>query len=198
MQLPTKKFSQRPAGTNYVWYVLYSGKATLISIEGLLKEAGCPFTLWVPTYKLCSLRRNDVVTVDKKAYPGYTFVSFLNQEPPAGEEREAWITGIESSMKSQDPQFRILRQPGGFAEGMNEEQLASIDEVLQQMSDQGATLQQYQPEEYVRIISGPFAGTVGQIDSIQHKKVLLKIFFLNKQVRMELPLVHLPFMVVKH
>ena len=56
-------------------------------------------------------------------------------------------------------------------------------------------LSEYKVDEYVRIISGPFAGTVGQVMDIQHKKVHLKVFFLGKQVRMEVPLLHLQFLV---
>ena len=104
---------------------------------------------------------------------------------------------MESAIKLQDPQFKFLRRPGGFAECMTESELAVIDEVLKELEEKNMQMYEYKPDEFVKLISGPFAGTVGQIESIQNNKAYLRIFFLNKQVRMELPLQHLPFMVIK-
>lgn len=194
-----RRYLHRPENTNYTWHVLYSGKSSTFSTEGLLKSAQVPYVLWVPTYKVRQLKRNDVVTLNKKAFPGYTFVAF--PAAPAevdSDEREGFLTGIESEIKMQDPQFKFLRWPGGRCAGFLEEELSAIDAAIALLAEQPLAFSDYNVDDYVRIISGPFAGTVGQITDIQNKKVHLKVFFLGKQVLMEIPLLHLSFLITKN
>ena len=113
------------------------------------------------------------------------------------DEREGWLSGVESIIKMQDPQFKFLRCPGDRIKQLHEIDLTGIDEVIEQRNSQNIEIATYKVGDYVRIISGPFAGTVGQIEEISPKKVYLKVFFLNKQVRMEVPGQHLQFLVVK-
>lgn len=72
-----------------------------------------------------------------------------------------------------------------------------MDGAIQELSAQAVVETPFQVNDFVRIISGPFAGTVGQVESMQAKKVFLRVFFLSKQVRMEISATHLQFLATK-
>lgn len=158
---------------------------------------GKPYRIWIPGYKVCQVKRNDVVTAIKKAFPGYIFATFLNSEPAEADEREGWLTGIESCIKGQDAQFKILRWPTGRVATFTDDRLNEIDTVLQELDKQTEMVVEHKVGDFVKIISGPFASMVGQITEIQKKAIALKVFFLKQQVKMVIPSSHLQFLVQK-
>ena len=180
---------------SHPWYIFYIGKAHLISIEAALRELEHPWHLWIPAYKLHRVKKSDVITVHKRAFPGYVFVNFLDLPPAEYEERQGWLTGVEVQLKNCDPQFKLLRAPcGGVAELLSQE-LDLMAEVIDAVGEQDELQTEYRVGDYVKIISEPFNDMVGQVAEIKKSKVILKIFFLSKQVNMEVPPDHLQYLV---
>ena len=192
----TKKYLSRDQ-SGYTWYIFYSGKANLCAIECLLLSSKYPYKLWVPGYKHRCTKDNDIISTMKRAFPGYIFVTFMNNEPKDPQECEGYITGLESFIKNQDGQFKLLRHPSGKAAGYTEERLKEVDEAIHDLLEKEPEIPSLKIDDFVRINSGPFTGMVGQVEVVHPKQITLKVFFLKQQVRMVVPSTHAQFLVQK-
>lgn len=183
---PSKPAPPAPEGEgakdNRRWYVIhtYSGYENKVkaNLEHRIQSLGMQdkiFQVVVPTEEEIEIRDGQRRTVQKKIFPGYVLVQMIMDD-------ESW--------------YVVRNTPGvtGFVgSGSRPVPLedAEVQAILRQMrAEEPRVKVGFQVGQTVRIIEGPFADFVGQVDEINLEKGKVKVLvsFFGRETPVELDL----------
>lgn len=116
----------------------------------------------IPTEKEYATKRGKRVVVDKKVFPGYIFVKMILDDE------------TESVVKSTDGIINFVRV-GGKPVPMPDYEIENILKKLDH-SEESVPRSHFKPNEIISIISGPFEGYSGKIESVDEVKGKIKAY----------------------
>ena len=120
------------------------------------------FEIIIPTEKEYATRRGQRVVVDRKVFPGYIFVNMVLDDD------------TEKIIRSTDGIINFVRIGGKPVPMANEE----IERILQKLDhgEEESPKSSFKPNEIVSVISGPFVGYSGKIESVDEVKGKIKAY----------------------
>lgn len=170
------------------WYVVntYSGHENKVK-ENLEKRVesmrlqDCLFNIVIPEHVETEIKDGKKINKTKNMFPGYVLVEMIMTD-------EAWyivrntsgVTGFIGSSGGGAKPFPLPKE--------------EIDPILKSMGIKTSQLEvDFGVGDEVKVISGPFAGKQGKVESIDHEKEVASVFidFLGNENLMEIGLVQL-------
>lgn len=170
------------------WYVVntYSGHENKVK-ENLEKRVesmelqDCLFNIVIPEHVETEIKDGKKINKTKNMFPGYVLVEMIMTD-------EAWyivrntsgVTGFIGSSGGGAKHFPLPKE--------------EIDPILKSMGIKTSQLEvDFGVGDEVKVISGPFAGKQGKVESIDHEKEVASVFidFLGNENLMEIGLVQL-------
>ncbi|UTY37917.1 transcription termination/antitermination protein NusG [Allocoprobacillus halotolerans] len=170
------------------WYVVntYSGHENKVkeNLEKRVESMGlqdCLFNIVIPEHVETEIKDGKKINKTKNMFPGYVLVEMIMTD-------EAWyivrntsgVTGFIGSSGGGAKPFPLPKE--------------EIDPILKSMGIQTSQLEvDFGVGDEVKVISGPFAGKQGRVESIDHEKESASVFinFLGNENLMEIGLVQL-------
>ena len=152
------------------WYVLhtYSGQedAVKTAIEQRIKAYSLEDKvrqILVPRQKVIEIKNGKKVETERKLFPGYILI-----EADLDDEK-TWqiirntpkVAGVISSGRRPLP--------------LSEEEIERILSQIREAEEQPVTELEFEKDETVQIIDGPFTGFTGQIEEINYQKQTLRV-----------------------
>lgn len=116
----------------------------------------------IPTEKEYATKRGKRVIVDKKVFPGYIFVKMMLDDDS------------ERVVKNTEGIINFVRV-GGKPVPMPDYEIEAILKKLEH-HDEVIPKSQFKPNEIISIISGPFEGYSGKIESVDETKGKIKAY----------------------
>ena len=170
------------------WYVVntYSGHENKVkeNLEKRVESMGlqdCLFNIVIPEHVETEIKDGKKINKTKNMFPGYVLVEMIMTD-------EAWyivrntsgVTGFIGSSGGGAKPFPLPKE--------------EIDPILKSMGIKTSQVEvDFGVGDEVRVVSGPFAGKQGKVESIDHEKeeAYVLIDFLGNQNLMEIGLVQL-------
>ena len=170
------------------WYVVntYSGHENKVkeNLEKRVESMGlqdCLFNIVIPEHVEIEIKDGKKINKTKNMFPGYVLVEMIMTD-------EAWyivrntsgVTGFIGSSGGGAKPFPLPKE--------------EIDPILKSMGIKTSQLEvDFGVGDEVKVISGPFAGKQGKVESIDHEKEVASVFidFLGNENLMEIGLVQL-------
>lgn len=170
------------------WYVVntYSGHENKVkeNLEKRVESMGlqdCLFNIVIPEHVETEIKDGKKINKTKNMFPGYVLVEMIMTD-------EAWyivrntsgVTGFIGSSGGGAKPFPLPKE--------------EIDPILKSMGIKTSQVEvDFGVGDEVRVVSGPFAGKQGKVESIDHEKeeASVLIDFLGNQNLMEIGLVQL-------
>ena len=170
------------------WYVVntYSGHENKVkeNLEKRVESMGlqdCLFNIVIPEHVETEIKDGNKINKTKNMFPGYVLVEMIITD-------EAWyivrntsgVTGFIGSSGGGAKPFPLPKE--------------EIDPILKSMGIKTSQLEvDFGVGDEVKVISGPFAGKQGKVESIDHEKEVASVFidFLGNENLMEIGLVQL-------
>lgn len=170
------------------WYVVntYSGHENKVkeNLEKRVESMGlqdCLFNIVIPEHVETEIKDGKKINKTKNMWPGYVLVEMIMTD-------EAWYIVRNTSGVT-----GFIGSSGGGAKPFPL-QKHEIDPILKQMGIRTSQLDvNYEVGDEVKILSGPFAGKQGKVDSIDREKELATVLieFLGNTTPTEIELIQL-------
>ena len=170
------------------WYVVntYSGHENKVkeNLEKRVESMGlqdCLFNIVIPEHVETEIKDGKKINKTKNMFPGYVLVEMIMTD-------EAWYVVRNTSGVT-----GFIGSSGGGAKPFPL-QKHEIDPILKRMGIQTKQLEINYAEGYeVKVLSGPFAGKQGKVESIDREKEVATVLvdFLGNATPMEVELIQL-------
>ena len=170
------------------WYVVntYSGHENKVkeNLEKRVESMGLQdvlFQIVIPEHVETEIKDGKKINKTKNMFPGYVLVEMIMTD-------EAWYVVRNTSGVT-----GFIGSSGGGAKPFPL-QKHEIDPILKKMGIQTSTVEiNYAIGDEVKVLSGPFAGKVGRVESIDKEKetAVVLVDFLGNSTPMEVELVQL-------
>lgn len=152
------------------WYVLhtYSGQEELVkdAIEQRVKAYNLEdhvSQILVPRQKVIEIKDGKRVETERKLFPGYILIE------ADLEDEQTWQI-IRST-----PKVAGVISAGRRPLPLTEEEIERIFSQIREAEEQPVTELEFEKNEAVQIIDGPFTGFTGQIEEINYQKQTLRV-----------------------
>lgn len=152
------------------WYVLhtYSGQEELVkdAIEQRVKAHNLEdhvSQILVPRQKVIEIKDGKRVETERKLFPGYILIE------ADLEDEQTWQI-IRST-----PKVAGVISAGRRPLPLTEEEIERIFSQIREAEEQPVTELEFEKNETVQIIDGPFTGFTGQIEEINYQKQTLRV-----------------------
>ena len=170
------------------WYVVntYSGHENKVkeNLEKRVESMGlqdCLFNIVIPEHVETEIKDGKKINKVKNMFPGYVLVEMIMTD-------EAWYIVRNTSGVT-----GFIGSSGGGAKPFPL-QKHEIDPILKKMGIKTSQIEiNYEVEDDVKVLSGPFAGREGKVDSIDQEKetAIVLVDFLGNLTPMEVELIQL-------
>lgn len=170
------------------WYVVntYSGHENKVkeNLEKRVESMGlqdCLFNIVIPEHVETEIKDGKKINKTKNMFPGYVLVEMIMTD-------EAWYIVRNTSGVT-----GFIGSSGGGAKPFPL-QKNEIDPILKKMGIKTSEVEiNYAVGDEVKVLSGPFAGRQGKVDSIDREKetAIVLVDFLGSSTPMEVELVQL-------
>ena len=170
------------------WYVVntYSGHENKVkeNLEKRVETMGlqdCLFNIVVPEHVETEIKDGKKINKVRNMFPGYVLVEMIMTD-------EAWYVVRNTSGVT-----GFIGSSGGGAKPFPL-QNHEIDPILKSMGIQTSQIEiEYGIGDEVKVLSGPFAGKQGKVETIEHEKEVATVLidFLGNETPMEIDLVQL-------
>lgn len=170
------------------WYVVntYSGHENKVkeNLEKRVESMGlqdCLFNIVIPEHVETEIKDGKKINKTKNMFPGYVLVEMIMTD-------EAWYVVRNTSGVT-----GFIGSSGGGAKPFPL-QKHEIDPILKRMGIQTSLVEiNYGEGDEVKVLSGPFAGKQGKVESIDREKEVATVLvdFLGNATPMEMELIQL-------
>ena len=170
------------------WYVVntYSGHENKVkeNLEKRVESMGlqdCLFNIVIPEHVETEIKDGKKINKTKNMFPGYVLVEMIMTD-------EAWYIVRNTSGVT-----GFIGSSGGGAKPFPL-QKHEIDPILKKMGIKTSQIEiNYEVGDDVKVLSGPFAGREGKVDSIDQEKetAIVLVDFLGNSTPMEVELIQL-------
>lgn len=170
------------------WYVVntYSGHENKVkeNLEKRVESMGlqdCLFNIVIPEHVETEIKDGKKINKTKNMFPGYVLVEMIMTD-------EAWYVVRNTSGVT-----GFIGSSGGGAKPFPL-QKHEIDPILKKMGIQTSLVEiDYDEGDEVKVLSGPFAGKLGKVESIDREKEVATVLvdFLGNATPMEVELIQL-------
>ena len=170
------------------WYVVntYSGHENKVkeNLEKRVESMGlqdCLFNIVIPEHVETEIKDGKKINKTKNMFPGYVLVEMIMTD-------EAWYVVRNTSGVT-----GFIGSSGGGAKPFPL-QKHEIDPIIKRMGIQTTQLEiNYAEGDEVKVLSGPFAGKQGKVESIDREKEVATVLvdFLGNATPMEVELIQL-------
>ncbi|MEG0276270.1 MAG: transcription termination/antitermination protein NusG [Coprobacillus sp.] len=170
------------------WYVVntYSGHENKVkeNLEKRIESMGmqdCLFNIVIPEHVETEIKDGKKINKTKNMFPGYVLVEMIMTD-------EAWYVVRNTSGVT-----GFIGSSGGGAKPFPL-QKHEVDPILKKMGIQTSLVEvNYTVGDEVKVLSGPFAGKQGKVDSIDLEKEVATVLvdFLGNATPMEVELIQL-------
>lgn len=152
------------------WYVVntYSGHENKVK-DNILKRVesmgiqDCLFNIVIPEHVETEVKDGKKINVTKNMFPGYVLVEMIMTD-------EAWYVVRNTSGVT-----GFIGSSGGGAKPFPL-QKHEVDPILKRMGIKDENIKiDYDVQDEVHILSGPFIGKIGRVDSINMEKQVAKV-----------------------
>lgn len=156
------------------WYVLraISGKEAKVKevLEAQMRNTDMGnylFQVLIPTEKVLTVRNGKKVVKERNLYSGYVFI----EAQPTGEAQYvlANTTNVIDFLRGREKGS----DPLALRESDVKRMLGQVDEMNEDPTEDG--INDYMVGESVKVISGPFASFIGEIEEVNREKKKLKV-----------------------
>ena len=171
-----------------LWYVVntYSGHENKVkeNLEKRVESMGlqdCLFNIVIPEHVETEIKDGKKINKTKNMFPGYVLVEMIMTD-------EAWYIVRNTSGVT-----GFIGSSGGGAKPFPL-QKHEIDPILKRMGIKTTQVEiNYNVDDEVKVLSGPFAGRTGRVESIDRDKetAVVLVEFLGNATPMEVELVQL-------